>query len=128
MCKPDTLQRHCPHCGESRFFVAYPVWNLCAEINWHADRFGMPAVRGDPVPHCEARSAVSNLHYDASIAVAHGNGLVDLVPDRGNGRHQAVGGNLRKDLLHFVGLLACLVDPAGLAKIDEHSLSASRNE
>jgi hypothetical protein len=43
-------------------------------------------------------------------------------------RHEAVGLDLVEDHPHLVGLLAGLLDPAGLAELDEHALGADRHE
>ena len=69
---------------------------------------------------------MGGINNNAGVAVTQREGLIQLAADRLDGGEQAIGANLVESLFHLVGLLPCLLQQVGLAKLDEHPLGASR--
>ena len=66
--------------------------------------------------------------HHAHVAVTQGQRLIQLVAHRLQRAHQPVGADLVQHHADFVGLLAGLVDEAGLAEVNQHALSAGGNQ
>ena len=78
----------------------------------------MGSVRGDPIAYLKSRNTIAYSNYSADIAIAKWQRLVKLATNRIESSYQAVSTDLAKHLLHFVWLLASLVNPVCLAKLD----------
>ena len=124
----NALQRDRSEHGESGGLVGHRIGHLRAQIHRHRHQFGVLAVAGDPVADRVAAHAGADFHHLANVAVAHGKRLVELVAHRGDRRHQPVGADLVEHHAHLVGLLARLVDQAGLAEVDHHAFGAGRDQ
>ncbi|WP_287639429.1 hypothetical protein [Accumulibacter sp.] len=98
------------------------------EVGWNRDHLGMFAVRGHPVTRCKTAHPASRLHHYTDIAITEWQRLIKLVEYRLDGRHQTVGLDLVQNHAHLVGLLTCLLDPASLAELHEHTLRANGDQ
>ena len=100
--------------------------NAGAEVAGDAHDFGVGAVGDDAAAGGEGGGA--GVEDDAGVAVAERNGLIELGVDGLEGGGEAVGAHLLENHADFIGLLARLVDPAGLAEIEQHALGAGGDE
>ncbi len=88
----------------------------------------MGAVGDHPVAHLEAADAGADLDHHARVAVAEGNGLVELGQHRAHGGPDPVGAELVQHLAHLVGLLPGLVYEARAPELQQHALRAGGDE
>ena len=76
----------------------------------------------------DAAHSSARIHYDADIAIAERQRLVQLIENGFDCRQNPIGSGLVEDHLHFVRLLACFFDQAGFAEFNEHALGTRRHK
>lgn len=119
----DTLQGNGPDNGKGRGLVGHRIRNPGAQIGRNGNHLGMVPIADHPVPNLEPRLQTRpDLGDNAHIAIAQGQGRIELGEDGIDGRHEPVGLDLVDDHLDLVGLLPRLLQVIALAEIDEHAL------
>jgi hypothetical protein len=126
--EPNALQGDRAQHRKRCLFVGDSFGDLCAEIDRHTDDLRVLAVARDAIADRESSHASPDGDHLADIAVSERERLVELVEDGLDRRHDAVGLHLVEHHPHLVGLLARLLDPPSLPKLDHHALSANRDE
>ena len=89
----------------------------------YCHQLSMGTIRGNPITNLESRNTSTKRFYNADVAVAEWQRLIQLALHRIEGREQAISSGFDKYLLRFIWLLAGFLKPASLPKIDEHTLS-----
>ena len=151
----DALQGDGADDSEGRGLVRHPVGDARAEVDRHCHHLGVLAVGDDPVADGKARftplpprgggvggeggggrrptgihrlTIATDPRHHPDLAIAQGQGLLQLVAHRGQGRRQAVGPDLVQYLAHLVRLLAGLLQGIGLAEVDQHAFGAGGDQ
>ena len=115
------------HC-EGGMVVRHSVGNAGAQVLRHAHHLGVLAVRYDAVADRESLHPGAKPRHHSHVAIAQGQRLVELALHRLQRGGQAVGAHLLQHHAHLVRLLACLVQPVGLAELDQHAFGAYRHQ
>ena len=89
----------------------------------YGNQLGMGAIGGNTITHLKTFNARTNCHNRTDIAVPEGI-LIELLRTASKAV-KAIGAGLLIYLLHFVWLLTGLINPAGLAEINEHALGTA---
>lgn len=121
----DALQRNGPDHGEGCGLIGNRIRNARAQIGRNRHHFCMVPIADHPIPNLETRGQRGpDLRDAAHVAVAQGQGGIELGEDGINGRHEAVGLDLVDDHFDLVGLLPGLLQVVALAEVDEHALGS----
>lgn len=99
-----------------------------AQILRHAHHLGVLAVANQAVADRKASDAAADLGQHADVAVTQRQRLIQLALHRLQCAGQAIGAHLVQHQAHLVRLLARLIQPVGVAELDQHAFGACRDQ
>ena len=124
----DTLQADGTDDGEGGIGLRHTIGHFGNQIAPDSHDLGMGTIRGHDVARHQISDTGTCLDHLADIAVTQRDWLIELGLHCVHSRRQTVSLHLLDGLAHLVGLLTGLVDPVGLAKVQQHLFGTDRDQ